>query len=197
MMFPSNKGLFRFLAILGATYVLLIVPWPGMEARFADIYRTIGDNLIGGGLFGGRVQFVPQAEGSTVFDTKLVLQNYETKARKEIPYSSRFGAYLPIATLIALVLATPLPWPRRLTTLLCGLLAMGIFITLRHCLLLLVGYSANDLVSTLKLGAFPRRILVGVCGFLTMAPLSNVMVPALAWLALWALNARRSPARSH
>ena len=119
-----------------------------------------------------------------MFDTRIVLHGRQGRTQTEMAYSSRYGAYLPFALLVALAVATPLPLRSRCTGLGWALGAIAAFIMLRHWLLILNGLS--ELRVATEPDAHASRFLHDASGFVAMAPLSNVMAPIVVWLIVLA-----------
>lgn len=123
-------------------YGLLIVPWPGVKSAYAMGVRATGRVLLSnfGGL--GTVEF-QRVEGAEPADPDIVmhLRDRENTTINQVSSNSRHLGYLPTVTLIALILATPAPWPRRRRALYWGLLLVTGFVFLRLALLLLDGFS--------------------------------------------------------
>ena len=156
------KLIIRFAVLVVVFYALLMIPWPGLERGYAGIFRAGGDAMFSRFWFwpSGNVRFLdlhseklfeeldaatpgqlprgvklPEAAG--VKDTLMVLMN----SAKPGPLgllrtSSRYLGYEPLAAVIALSLATPIVWRRRIWVLLWGLFWVHIFIALRLSLML-------------------------------------------------------------
>ena len=156
-MFPITPIL-KFLLIFFAAFVILIVPWPGARSSYAAVYRWIG-NMCGGRIFSvvsaTSIRFEPLAPGDIEDqegrDTKVTFHHRPTGARMSMPGSTRFQGYTPTAFVIALILASPLPWTRRLGALVIGVLLVTVFVALRQCVFIVsVIYRPEGFVATFR-----------------------------------------------
>lgn len=91
------------------------------------------------------------------------------------------GGYLPFAEVIALVLATPIPWRRRWKALVWGAIGANAFLVWRIFLVLVVA------VTIPQLGVFPDlapvwRKTIQVVHDVTMALQTSWVVPILIWI---------------
>jgi hypothetical protein len=116
-------------------------------------------------------------------DTLMVLTNRRMPGSiGRLRASSRLG-YWPAAMLIALVIATPLPWSRRGWGLLWGLLLIHAFIVLRVTLFLAgSGYADSGKPWALfHPGALGLRVLRGAEHLLVDNPTVSFVVPVVIW----------------
>ncbi len=134
-----------FLRLL-ALYALLVAPWPGWAATYARGYRAAGDWLFGNFGGDGVVRFEPPERRKEQVDTQITIGNRRTRGKPQTAdHSARLTGYLPTALLAALVLATPVPWWRRLVALAVGLVLVHALIAVRVYVALLYGFSQpND-----------------------------------------------------
>ena len=133
-MFP-RKIIVGFLWKFALVYGLLIVPWPGLNAVYGRVFRSVG-NLVFSRETGRRLlrfEEVPAAS-RRLLDSRILLANREAVGEngnipaKYLELDTRAVGWIPTAMVIALVLATPISWNRRSRTLLFGLLAIHAFI---------------------------------------------------------------------
>lgn len=165
------KLIIRFAGLVVVFYSLLMIPWPGLERGYAGIFRAGGDAMFSRFWFwpSGSVRFldlysptlakdlsaaighdlppnarIAQPEG--VKDTLMVLMNRDKPGTiGQLRTGSRYIAYEPLAAVIALSLATPIVWRRRIGVLLWGLFWVHLFIAVRLSLML-----AGDFFSPAK-----------------------------------------------
>jgi hypothetical protein len=130
---PSIRFLLRFVVIFG----VLIVPWPGLNQAYSQYFQSLGQMVFGTTGDGPRKIVIGPSSGKRQgLDTLIVLQNTaltagegkQTLRADEI--DSRSIGWVPTAVTIALVLATPIPWTRRLIALGGGLVLIHLFIFL-------------------------------------------------------------------
>ena len=156
------KLIVRFAVLVVLFYTLLMVPWPGLERGYASVFRAGGDVVFSRFWFwsSGNVRFldllsptlvtdlataighdlpphakVAQPEG--VKDTLMVLMNSAKPGTVgQLRTGSRYIAYEPMSAVIALSLATPIVWRRRVWVLVWGLFWVHVFIAVRLSLTL-------------------------------------------------------------
>ncbi len=122
-MSPSRRigGFFGRLLLI---YGVLAAPWPGINAGYATLFSAGGNLMFRSFMLGDSVRFRPVSHPTASDDTHIHGPNSRTGVgRRTTPFSRRWG-YLPTAFLVSLVLATPLPWRRRLGALLVALILL-------------------------------------------------------------------------
>jgi len=156
------KLIIRFAILVVVFYSLLMIPWPGLERGYAGIFRAGGDAMFTRfwSWPAGNVRFldlysptltkdlaaaighdlppnakIAQPEGEK--DTVMIMMNRDKPGTiGQLRTGSRYIAYVPIAAVIALSLATPFVWWRRILVMLWGLFWVHIFIAVRLSLTL-------------------------------------------------------------
>jgi len=134
---PPLKRLAGFFARLLLLYGVFIVAWPVVRPGYVMFFRAGGNFLLGSFGSMGQVRFKPNPGDDPDYDTQVVLTNLANRARRTTESDSRFLGYMPVAALVALILATPITWRRRGLALLWGLPLVHGFVVLRVALLLL------------------------------------------------------------
>ena len=130
-----------FFARLVAIYALLVIAWPGIKTAYAVVYSA-GGNLVFQTLMPwSSIRFHPRVDPTGQFDTRINFANKRTGAEGWILASSRNCGYLQTAFLVSLVLATSLPWRRRLWALLWGLILVNVAVACKLLVILLAGFS--------------------------------------------------------
>ena len=104
-----------------------------------DMCRTIGASWI--------VVLKPLEHPMAHSDSEMFLINGESRTSVSQTLSSRYIGYAPTTFLLALILATPLTWRRRLIALFWGLVLTHAWIAFSMLLLIVHGYSRGDVVS--------------------------------------------------
>ena len=174
--------LLRFVAIFG----ILIAPWPGWNQAYSPYFQSLGQMAFNpAGESRRMVVFAPASGKIPWMDTRLTLENAELAddagkglvERTEL--DSRSIGWVPTALTIALVLATPIPWPRRLAALVGGLVLIHLFIffTLQSW----IWNNSADL-SLLTLSSFGQR-LVDELSYALMNQIGvSFSVPVVIWI---------------
>ena len=133
----------RFLVV----FVLVMAPWPVVGDVYAAFFRAGGNLLFSSFGSEGRVQFRRLSDREpphAAEDTDMILVNRRTRAESVFSAGSRQQGYKPTAFVLALILATPIPWARRLRAALWGLLCVNVYVAFRVAVLLAGAFSGNN-----------------------------------------------------
>ncbi|MFH1746416.1 MAG: hypothetical protein ABIG44_05155 [Planctomycetota bacterium] len=180
---PPTKQLLKFLVRLILLYTLLVIPWPGLMSAYAAAYRMVNQVLFHSFGSYGTVALRPAAEGQKLGDTEAVMTTRRPRMSTTLPLSSRHKGYLPTISLIALVLATPIPWRRRGWALLWGLLLINAFVALRTALAILNAF-VNDGPASQTTSLFARELCRGLTVALAETPASYFIGSILIWIVV-------------
>jgi hypothetical protein len=146
-----------------------------------------GANAVFGSMGANRVaSFEPFDDPLGTHDTRMSIGLRHSGYPKSLGLNSVRQGYTPAALLVALVLATPVPWPRRGRALLIGLVLVHGFIALRLWVSLLWGFSL------VQFGGKPMLELSGLGSWLVRRAdqllagnlYITYLVPAMIWLVL-------------
>ena len=208
-MHQSKRIILFFLAGV-ASYALLMAPWPGVQRAYGRLFQG------GGNIVFARFWF--WSEGTVVFhdidslqpgdlppgvgtiradaarDTVMVLRKARVPQVGHLTTSSRYIGYSPTAMLVALVLATPIPWRRRGIAMLWGMALVHAFIALRLTLTLAAnGFAADKGYALFSPGAFWSGVLGRAETLLSDDPSVSFVVPMMIWFVVigrrWFWNA--------
>ena len=208
---PKHLG--RFFLLAGVWYAALMAPWPGLERGYASLFRTVSDVFFSQYWFwtDGSVRFLDLrdlkpgdvAPGTPVIhddrakDTLMELRS--RRAPGTVGYlraSSRYSAYEPTAVLLALILATPVPWRRRGRAIFLGGLLVHLFIAMRLSLTLAAGgFAADKAYALFHPSPFWQRVLERAEGVIADDPTVSFIVPVFIWflVALWGQRRQETP----
>ncbi len=137
------KPLLKFLLVFVVTYVALLMVAKNVENPYAQSYRWLGKALFENYGTKGFLQFFPIEEESTYrLSTKVVIFNkHQIRSAKqsgqatvkgaELLVSSWYNGLLPIVILLSLIVASPVPWKRKLLATLIGLILLYLFFILK------------------------------------------------------------------
>ena len=170
-----------FFCRLLVIYALLAIPWPGIKAGYAAIFRAGGNLIFGSLVSGGSVHFHPMLEPQDKFDTHIHFVNLRSGEKKKLLTSSRNPGYLQTAFLVSLVLATPVPWRRRLWALLWGLIPLNMAIAGRLLVRVLYMFSSARL-SLLAPGPPWENVLQRANDFAAGDVVMMLMLPVFIWI---------------
>jgi hypothetical protein len=162
-------------------YGLFVVSWAGIKADYAALYSG-GWNLVFRSLIpGGSVRFHATPPPTGKHDTYIDFVNLRSGARGTLTTSSRDPAYLQTAFLVSLVLATPLPWRRRLWALVGGLILVHALIAGRLLVTVLHEFSRAQF-SLLAPGP-PWNKVLSVANRLAVGDVVMLlMLPVFIWI---------------
>lgn len=106
------------------------------------------------------------------------------KCKVVIP-ASRIG-FMPTIELIALVIATPVPWVRRGLALMLGLIIVNAFVIARIWLMLIYFFSGaiDESLQQYFFSDWLNGVVDGLYEFFYVAPTATFVVPAIIWGAL-------------
>jgi hypothetical protein len=149
---PAQGPIVR-LVLLTVLYFALLMALAA-TGFYPPLFRA-GASALFGSLGSGRIaKFEPFQDPRGVFDTRM---SVGTDSAGYPAFPSSLGVnsvrqgYVPIAVLVALMLATPIAWRRKWRALALGLLLVQGFVVLRVAVALLVGFS--------RVGLGGRRLL--------------------------------------
>ena len=167
-------------------YGLLIAPWPGFNDIYARYFRGMGQCVFAKGNDRCILNFeaVPQ-DLHHLLDTRIVLINRDQLDRngqgpvRYLELSTRSLGWIPTSLVVALVVATPLPWRRRKWSLLFGLLAIHGFILFSVAIYI---WNSSLSFSLIELGPRARQVMAGLEETLVVQMGVSFIVPVLIWM---------------
>lgn len=174
-----------FLASFLVVYGLLLSVWPYASKAYSPVFRLVGQTCFGTMGDAGQTRFLPLNPPVGPFDTEVVLRSSEVRGVEGVfEVSSWSVGYMPTVTLVALVLATPIAWRRRLIALLIGLACLVPFIALRIGLPLALEFARPDLpVRQYDFSETWASLLMQAKIAFVEAPASFFVVPIFIWIA--------------
>ncbi len=182
-MLPS-RHLVGFVVRLAILYGLLAAPWPGLREAYARLYCGTTNALFGAFGAKGVVQLRSVDSGGGNMDCEISIRNRSSSVVGTTQHSARITGYLPMATTVALVLATPLTWRRRLRALAWSVFWITLFILFRTWLTLLYWFCADGAWHIYEPSALWRGVMNTVYEFTAVAPTCTFLIPALIWIAV-------------
>ena len=165
-------------------YGLLVAPWPGAQQSYAAFFRTGGNWLFGAFGREGVVHFVPTSSNPEKVDTDILMKKHGTRVARCQPVSSRYMGRIPTAVPIALILATPLGWGRRVRALAWGLLLANAFVAFTVLLFIVEGYSAAQPYALFALSPFWQSALRQTVDILVRTGSNSAMFTILIWIVV-------------
>jgi hypothetical protein len=181
-----HRPLTRFFVQVILLYALLMAPWPGVAAAYGLLYRGAAIILFSTIGSRGEVDFRAREPGAGGHDTTVTLINRQEDyfARKRMTISTRYYGYAPTALLVALALATPIPWPRRTRLLMWGFLFVQVFVTFQMALPLLEAFTGDSEVALWTLAPFWRVIVIRLTDLLAESVVTGFTIPIFIWIGV-------------
>lgn len=164
--------------------MLAVIPRGGLREVYAKVFQAGGNAVFGSFGENGVTRFEPATTGSSDQDTTVTFKNRDPRfaaKKKVIVCSGWIMGYLPLATLVALILATPLPWPRRRRALLWGIIWIHGFILLRMLLMVVLGFCGERPVALFEPSRFWMFILGKTVESFAMNVVTSFVLPILVW----------------
>lgn len=178
----ARKSILGFILRMTILYALLAVLWPGVKQVYSAMYRAMGNTLFASFGDGGTVRFEPLSDSKQGFDTEIIFGHRRTNMKGRIPNNSRISGYLPTIQVIALILATPIPWSRRWKALLWGLILVNAFIALRMEIRLLYYFSAESPMHLYQPSPFWHEVLGRTYEVFAYSTTLTFIAPIFIWI---------------
>ena len=161
----SAKEVIKFFCLFILIYVLLMAPWPGLRAAYSKFYMASSAFLSRS--FGSKGIVLFEQSNNPEHDVNVVMLNRDRVDRHGKPVvllvriSSRYGGYMYMAFVIALIVATPISLRRRAWALVWGLILMHTFVVFKLGVMILHCFSKKPL-SLFVLNPFWKQVLVSI-----------------------------------
>lgn len=168
----------RFMAI----FVVLTLPWPGLPRAYAPLYRAGASAIFAQFGSDGIVEVRAAAGGDPDRDTEFVLRNVRTQS-KYVFAGTTLKGYQPTAYVLALILATPIPWTRRWRVAVWGLALVTVYACMRLGVFLLFVFSEDNALALFSPGALARHAIDFVYWVVVESSAGWLLIP----LPIWAL----------
>jgi len=181
-----------FLGVFAVVYGVLMALWPAWGEVYSEFY-TRGAAVVFES-FGTRaaVRLHRSSDAGhevkiTFYDRKRVDGSGRPIPLLRVAHDIRYGGYIYLAFLVALIVATPVPRGRKVWALLCGMVLMHVFMLVRLGILILY-LLASERVSLLSPNWFWRQVLVLSTQVFTV----NVLPGFVVAIGIWALVTLRA-----
>lgn len=175
-----------FLCRFAVVYVLLLLPWPGFREAYGEYFQAFGGMIFAGQTERSELTFeTPERNSPLPQDTRVVivnktLMNYDGSGPvRNLDFDAHAVGWKPLALLAALVIATPLPWGRRIRALAFGALAMHLYFLL---FLFVAIWNESTEISLLLLTPFWKSALNELKTMLVSQ--LSLCLPVLIWVVV-------------
>jgi len=187
---PELKAVLRFLCWFVPVYTLLIIPWPGSRDLYGSYLRSTAKFVLAQSNSRRILRFeeVPVSKRNRTLDTRITVANREqldacgSGRAVMLDFDSHGIGWVPTALLIALVLATPVSWPRRLRALFWGLLAVHAFILASIEVYIWNQSDASNGLNLVELSPFWKTVANGLEETLVTQLGASFVFPLLIWI---------------
>ena len=180
----ERKQVARFMVLVLIIYAVLAMPWPGVQQAYSVAYRVTANAVLGISTSDFLVYVRPlrgdEAEGDE--DVKLGVWDRQNQRGQRVRLSTRLTGYLPTAEILALVLATSLPWSRKWKALLWGLVGVHMFIALRLASGVLYVLSRAKPTPFFEFTPLGNKAVYSIYEIAVQSPTTSFIVPAFIWI---------------
>ena len=176
-----TRSVIGFLFWFFAIFVGLIALWPVVQEAYRSFFQAGGNVLFARFGSEGRVGFGPLTNATPNSDTEVTLRNRRTQAKSGYIVDSRSLGYKPTIFVLALILATPVPWARRLRAVLWGFLLINGYVALRIGVFLLSVFSGDDNLALFSPGPTARSVL-DYLYWVVVGSFAGLILPLPIWL---------------
>lgn len=186
----------RFLLLFAILYSLFLIVGVTLNGRSAyqQFFRTIGEGIFGDAGTNGVVRFleVDDTENYNPKSHTLIMMGNRVQAQKaaqtgtnvdvsKIYVNDYMVGFLPTMTLLALLMATPMPRKRKIWAVATGLIVVTLFVILRQWVLVLTDMANNPQLEMMKASEGTVRFLIGLKRVFVTNIVVTMMVPFLLW----------------
>ena len=179
MRMPSRKVIILFFVLVAVIYGLLLIPWPGVLSGYRAAVAGMG-NIFFRKIGDGVLTFEPMLSPTPDKDTEVSIRNVSTGRGAIITINAR-RLYLPTAFTLALVLAAPIEWRRKLVATAGGLALISLYAF--FCIWLkLVFFLSDPGINALPLGPGVRRAVMILMTILTKSPVTPYIAALLVFV---------------
>ena len=182
----KSKTLALFLLKAVVIYALLALPLSFYDQLYGDFYRKIAGSFFNTFRETGLVRF---KEGAKPEITHINIGNKDLPrgpggAIKTLPIdiNTRYLGYLPTILLISLVVASPVPWKRKLMALALGLALVTLLILFKQYISLLWRCDQNPWLQLTDYGDKGKALLNSTYHFIAVTSSSVLYFVVAIWL---------------
>lgn len=179
----KNNPALRFVVWFAFWYAVLLFLWPITGQAYCSAFRAIGTLVYGSNDRSKEIAFESFPQGYHSHYTRVVIVNPAMMKPdgsgpvRNLDLDTRAFGWMPLALLLALILATPLPWERRRWALLWGFICQQGFVILAlgYCI-----WNESSEIGMVSLSAASKEAAMAVRSML--AGQLMMAVPILIWI---------------
>lgn len=177
---PRGDWVRSFTVRLAIGYLVLVVPWPGVDRAFSSLYRGTTNALISAVGLGEYLHLQTPKISHPRGDVELAITK-PSVGRLRIEHGSRDWGFLPLAAGLALIMAIPSPWPGRLRSGSLLLVLIAMFVVFRVAIASVYGLCQ---VQVFTLGPSAAKALSSFMMGFSATPVASYVVPVILWLVV-------------
>ena len=140
----NTKALAGFLGRFLVFFTVLLLLWSVVGDAYGVMYRQGMTSIYSGFFPGGEVKLDRLEDDGSGYDSDVVLTNVKKGLSFGRRVNSRQQGYIPTVYVVSLILATPIPWSRRLKLAMWGLLIVSLYVPLRLLPALIMSFAHPD-----------------------------------------------------
>ena len=181
-MFPLKQTSGFFVRCL-VVYGVLMIPWSTARSAYRACFVAVGNTLFHS--FGptGTVAFEASTSKVPLVDTLVRFSTKRPRSPKgQLDIKSSMIGLRPTAFVVALILASPIPWSRRWKACLWGLLWVNVFVALRVALFLRVTFNSVPQLAQDSFGPTMTSLLANMSKIFYELPVTHYSLPVFIWL---------------
>ncbi len=177
---PAIKHVTWFFLKICAIYAFFFLV--NCEGIYSAAFRACGNAAYENMGNGGRIRLVKAPPEIKDFDIQVKLMNTKIAgARGTMEIATRKTGYLPAALTIALILATPIPFKRRLIALAIALAIMECFVLFQFYLRFVEILSQPGPLQVYNLSSFMMGVVTILVKSLSLTPVTSYIIPVVIW----------------
>ena len=186
----------RFILFFAILYSLVLIVGVLFEGRavYQKVFRSVGEGIFENAGNNGIVRFMDvdnKEQYDPAYHTMIMMgnrvqaqqamQNGTAVDVAKVYVNDYMVGFLPTFTLLALLLATPMPWKRKLGAIGIGLLLITLFVISRQWILVHTAMGNNAHLDLADMSEGTVRFLIGLRRVFVTNIVVSMMVPFLLW----------------
>ncbi len=179
----NTKALAGFLGRFLLFFTVLLLLWTVVGDAYGVMYRQGMTSIYSGFFPGGEVKLERLEDDGSGYDSDVVLTNVRKGFSFGRRVNSRQQGYIPTIYVVSLILATPIPWSRRLKLTMWGLLIVSLYVPLRLLPALITSFAHPDF-GIFTLGPTSQAILRVLTNTVHINFAGHFVLPIPIWFLL-------------
>lgn len=186
----------RFILFFAILYSLVLIVGVVFEGRgiYQKAFRSFGEGIFGSAGNNGIVKFM-EVDAKEQYDPAyhtMIMMGNEVQAQQAMQKGTAVNVakvyindymvgFLPTFTLLALLLATPMSWKRKLGAIGIGMVLITLFVISRQWVLVYTAMGNNAYLELAEMSEGTVRFMIGLRRVFVTNIVVSMMVPFLLW----------------